>query len=150
MRRCFSLRSLKSLKTSTHPITSPCISRMGEAVSSMGTSLPSFAMSSVWFCSSTIWSSSNARRMGLATVSRVNSLMMTNTSSAIRPRASLCRHPVSFSATGLMNWMRPSTSTDSTPSPTDSSVALSFSLLSITSRCSCSILRSKPLMDCRR
>ena len=73
------------------------LSRMGEAVSSMGTSLPSFAISSVWFCSSTIWSSSNARRMGLATVSRVNSLMMTNTSSAIRPRASLCCQPVSFS-----------------------------------------------------
>ncbi len=89
------------------PFRMPSPSMMGAALSSIGVSRPSRAMSMVWFASPTVWPSLRTISTGLSTTARVRSFTMRKTSDRSFPRHSTSGQPVSRSATGLTNRMRP-------------------------------------------
>ncbi len=105
-RRC----SVTSRKTSTAPNTAPVSSWIREARSSIVFSAPSFVISRVGAGESSERCRCSASNAGLATGSRVSSLMVRNTSSTGRPTASHSFQPVRVSATGLSDEMQPSRS----------------------------------------
>ena len=123
MRRCWLYTSVTSWKTSTVPVTSPLLSRIGAQLSAIWYSTPLRLMRVVWLARPNTRPLLSTLATGLTAGWRVWALMMWNTSVKSLPAASSSFHPVSFSATGFMRVMRPSASVEMTASPMELKVA---------------------------